>query len=140
MTDLSSTRPRRRFGLRKILLLVLGGLVIFGVGLFLILRAALGPVSEAADAFMSALRDGNEAQAFALAAPSLQQELGSAERMAASVGAYRPSSWSWSSRSVRNSDGRLSGSVTFQGGRTGTAEMSLVHDGEGWRVTGIRMN
>lgn len=140
MTDLSSTSPRRRFSLRKIFLFLIGGFVIFGIGLFLILRAALGPVSEAADAFMGALRDGNGAQAFALAAPSLQQELGSAEQMAASIGAYRPSTWSWSSRSVRNSDGRLSGSVTFQGGRTGTAEMTLVHDGSGWRVTGIRMN
>lgn len=140
MTDLSSTTPRRRFGLKKILLLVVGGLVIFGVGLFLILRSALGPVTEAGDGFMSALRDRNEAQAYTLAAPALQQELGSAERMAATVGAYRPSEWSWSSRSVRNNDGRLSGSVTYQGGRTGTAELALVHADGQWRVTGFRLN
>ena len=38
MTDLDPTASRRRFGSRKIILIVLAGLAIFGVALFFILQ------------------------------------------------------------------------------------------------------
>lgn len=140
MTDFHPTPQQRRFGRGKIVLVVLGGLMVFGVALFLILRTALGPVTEAGDNFMGALRDGNYPQAYALAAPDLQQTLGSAERLGATTGAYRPLQWSWSTRSVRNGYGKLGGSATYQSGNNGTAELRLVKVDGQWRVNAFRLN
>jgi hypothetical protein len=140
MTDLDPTASRRRFGSRKIILVVLAGLAIFGVALFFILKSALGPVIDAGDAFMAALRDRNDTQAYAAAAPDLQQRLGSVGGLTVTVDNYRPSQWSWSTRSVRNGTGDLSGNVTYQGGNRGTAELRLSKIDGGWRVTAFRFN
>src|SRR5689334_14305281 len=112
MTDLHPT-ARRRFGPGKVIALVLGGLAILGVTLFFILRSALGPLVESGDAFMGALRDGDYVQAYSQTAPELQRSLGSAEGLSVTVTDYRPASWSWSQRSVRNGTGYLSGSVHY---------------------------
>ena len=140
MTDPQPIAPRRRFGPRKITLVVLAGLAIFGVALFFILKSALGPVIDAGDAFMAALRDRNDAQAYAAAAPELQRSLGSVGGLTVTVDNYRPSQWSWSTRSVRNGLGELSGSVTWQSGHGGTASLSLSRIDGTWRVTAFRLN
>ena len=141
MTDLHPTmKPPRRFGPLKIIAIVLAGFAILGIALFFILKSALGPVTEAGDAYMGAMRDGNYAQVYALSAPSLQQELGSAGQISGQMGRYRPSTWSWSSRSVQNGYGRLAGSVTYQSGNNGTAELNLSKVDGQWRVTGFRLN
>lgn len=140
MTDLDPTASQRRFGPRKIILVVLAGLAVLGVALFFILKSALGPVLDAGDAFMGALRDRNDSQAYAAAAPDLQQRLGSVGGLTVTVDAYRPSQWSWSTRSVRNGIGDLSGSVTYQGGNRGSAELRLGKVDGTWRVTAFRFN
>ena len=140
MPDLDSIASRRRFGARKIILVVLAGLVVFGVALFFILKTALGPVVDAGDAFLGALRDRNDSQAYAAAAPDLQQRLGSVGGLTVTVDNYRPSQWSWSTRSVRNGIGDLSGNVTYQGGNRGTAELRLSKIDGIWRVTAFRFN
>lgn len=140
MTDLYPAPPRRRFGAGKIILVVIAGLAIFGAALFFILRTALGPVVDAGDAFMGALRDRNDGQAYATAAPDLRRRLGGADQLTATIGVYRPSQWSWSTRSVRNGVGDLSGSVTWQGGNRGTAELRLNKVDGVWRVTAFRFN
>ena len=140
MTDLHSIAPRRRFGARRIIFIVLAGLAIFGVALFFILKSALGPVIDAGDAFMGALRDHNDSQAYSIVAPELQRRLGSVGGLTVTVDAYRPSQWSWSTRAVRNGIGDLSGSVTYQGGNSGTAELSLSKIDGSWRVTAFRFN
>jgi hypothetical protein len=139
VTDLHPTPPRR-FGPGKIILVVLAGLVVFGVALFYILRTALGPVVDAGDAFMGALRDRNDAQAYVAAAPDLQRRLGSAGGLTATIGTYRPSQWRWSTRSVRNGVGDLAGSATWQSGNRGTAELRLNKVDGAWRVTAFRFN
>lgn len=140
MTDFHPTAARRRFGSRRIILIVLAGLAVLGVALFFILKGALGPVIDAGDAFMGALRDNNDSQAYASAAPDLQQRLGSVGGLTVTIDTYRPSQWSWSTRSVRNDIGDLSGSVTYQGGNRGTAELRLSKIDGTWRVTGFRFN
>lgn len=140
MTDLQSTAPRRRFGPRQIIFIVLAGLAILGVALFFILKSALGPVIDAGDAFMGALRDRNDTQAYTAAAPELQQRLGSVVGLTVTMDAYRPREWSWSTRSVRNGIGELSGNVTYQGGNQGTAELRLNKVDGSWRVTAFRFN
>ena len=140
MTDFDPGARRSGFGPGRIILIVLAGLAVFGLALFFILRTALGPVTETGDAFMGALRDRNDAQAYAAAAPDLQRSLGNADRLRAVVGLYRPARWSWSSRSVRNGFGRLSGSVTYQAGNDGTAELRLVQVDGAWRVAAFQFN
>src|ERR1041384_7419181 len=135
MTDLRQNRQRRRFGVGRIILVALGGLAVFGVALFLILRTALGPMVEAGDAFMGGLGDGNDAEVYAQAAPELKQALGSAARLSATVGAYRPVRWSWSTRSIRNAVGELRGNVTYRGGNSGTSQLRLTRVDGQWRVT-----
>jgi hypothetical protein len=140
MTDLRPIAPRRRFSPMRIILIVLAGLAVFGIALFFILKSALGPVIDAGDAFLGALRDHNDSQAYAAAAPELQRRLGSVGGLTVTVDAYRPSQWSWSTRSVRNGIGNLSGSVTWQSGNRGTAELSLSKIDGTWRVTAFRFN
>jgi hypothetical protein len=140
MTDPRPIGPRRRFGPRKIILVVLAGLAIFGVALFFILKSALGPVIDAGDAFIAALRDHNDTQAYAAAAPDLQRQLGSVGGLTVTMDNYRPTQWSWSTRSVRNGVGDLSGNVTYQGGRRGTTQLSLSRIDGNWRVTAFRFN
>jgi hypothetical protein len=132
--------PRPRWGVGKILGIGCLGLIAMGAGIFFLVMRLTQPVVDVADAFMGALRDGDNNRAFQIAAPPLQRELGSAEQLGASIGAYRPQDWSWSSRSIRNDRGNVSGSVTYQGGRTGTAQIRMSQvDGE-WRVTAYRLN
>ena len=141
MTDFQpNLPPRRRFGPLHIVLTILAGLAILGVALFFILRSALGPMVEAGDAYMGAMRDGNGSLVYILSAPALQQELGSAAQVEARMGAYRPSTWSWSSRALRNGRGHLTGSVTYRSGRNGTAELNLTTVDSEWRVDGFRLN
>ena len=56
--------------------------------------------------------------------------------------AHRPArppftEWSWSQRSIRNDVGRLSGNVTYQGGRSGGVALQLDQVDGQWRVTGF---
>lgn len=132
--------PRRRFRLRNILLIVLGGVVALGVGLYFILSVTLGPLVEGGDAFMGGLRDGRYERALAATTPALQGQVGDAAGLEQAVGAYRPTEWSWSQRSVRNSAGGLEGSVTYVGGRTGHARLNLLKIDGQWRVEGFSLN
>lgn len=116
------------------------GLLAFVAILFWFVFSITGPVVGGADAFMGAIRDGRYEQAYEQAAPSLQQELGSAEAFAAGIASYRPREWSWSQRQLRNSVGNVSGSVTWQNGNNGTAEIQLNQINGAWRVVAFRFN
>ena len=116
------------------------GLIAFIAILFFVVFSVTGPVVGGADAFMGALKDGSYEQAYQRAAPSLQQELGSAKAFGDGIGAYRPREWSWSQRSIRNSVGNVSGGVTWQNGNTGTAEIQLHQVNGEWRVVAFRFN
>jgi hypothetical protein len=133
--------PRRR-GLRAwhIVLIVLGGLVLFAGGLYLILSMALGPLVQSGDDFMGGLRDRQFGRAYALATPALQREAGDAAGVERSIGAYQPTEWGWSQRSVRNGVGRLEGSVTYRGGRSGHVRLILQKVDGQWRVDAYSLN
>jgi hypothetical protein len=134
-----SMQPRRRLGL-KIAIAVIFGLAVLGTALFFILKGALGPLVETGDGFMGALRDGNYMQAYMQATPDLQRALGSPEGLGATVANYRPASWSWSQRSVRNGYGYLSGSVTYRAGNEGTAELRMTQVDGQWHITSFQLN
>ena len=107
---------------------------------FTLVLSLTRPVVDGADAFMGALKDGQYEQAYARAAPSLQQELGDANGLAARIGPYRPQEWSWSQRKLRNGIGNVSGRATWQSGNSGTAEIELHQVNGEWRVVAFRFN
>jgi len=135
-TIASAPKPRWKFFLGLGCL----GLIAFVAILFTFVFTVTRPVVDGADAFMGALRDGRYEQAYALAAPSLQQELGDAGKFAGGIGAYRPREWSWSQRSIRNGVGRVEGITTYADGRRGTVLIRLDKVGDQWRVTAFQLN
>jgi hypothetical protein len=139
MTDMDM-RPRRRIGVGKIVLIVLVAVALFGGGLYFILSRALSPLVDSGDAFMTALRSNGDTRAYALSTPALRRALGSAEGMAARIGAYRPAEWSWSTRSIRNGVGRLRGSVSYRGGNQGSVRLQLDQVDGQWRVSSFQFN
>jgi hypothetical protein len=132
--------PKRRWKLWHFL--AIGGVVLVAfVGiLFTVVFSLTRPVVDGADGFMGALKGGQYEQAYARAAPSLQQELGNAQGLEARIGAYRPQQWSWSQRQLRNGIGQVSGQADWQGGNQGTAEIVLHKVNDEWRVVAFRFN
>jgi hypothetical protein len=133
-------RPRRRWKLWHFIAIGGGVLVAFVAIVFTLVFSLTKPVVDGADAFMGALKDGQYEQAYARAAPSLQQEVGNAEGLAARIGPYRPRGWSWTQRNLRNGLGGVAGRATWQGGNTGTAELELHQVNDEWRVVAFRFN
>ena len=131
--------PKQKLRPWHIVLIVLGGIALFGLGLWWILSWALGPLVASGDDFMRALQARDYARAYTLATPALQRELGDAQRMSTS-GLPPFSQWSWSQRSIRNDVGRLGGSVTYEGGRNGAVALQLSQVDGQWRVTGFRFD
>ena len=130
---------KRRFKKRYILIALLG-VLIMGGGIVALVLNLTRPVVTASDGFMTALKDGNFEAAFAMGTPALQQELGSGKRIGEMFAVARPVSWSWSSRSIRNGSGRVSGSVTYSSGSNGDVAIYLLPEGGGWKISGFRMN
>jgi len=141
MTDrnyLADPGARRRRNIR-IALVIVASLTLFVGMLFFAVTTLTRPVVDAGDSFMTALKTGDFPRAYALAAPELQRELGSAQKLGAGVEPERPADWSWSSRSIRNGTGRVSGAYTRRDGvpRRALLVMRKV-DGE-WRITAFRL-
>jgi hypothetical protein len=142
MTD--STRqwgapPRQRLRPWHIVLIVFGGMALFGVGLWQLLSWALGPLKASGDDFMRAVQAQDFPRAYALSTPALQRELGDAGRMRATSPAPF-SEWSWSQRSIRNNMGRLAGTVVYQNGRSGGVALRLDQIDDQWRVAGYHFD
>lgn len=140
MTDrryLDDPGARRRRNWRIALAIVVS-LALFVALLLFAVTTLTRPVVDAGDSFMTALKSGDFPRAYALAAPELQRELGSAQRLGAGVEPERPAEWGWSSRSIRNGTGRVSGAYTRLDGvpRRALLVMRKV-DGE-WRITAFR--
>lgn len=143
MTDMNrdlGAPPRRRLRVWHIVLIVLGGLALLGGSLYFILSASLGPLVQSGDDFMRGLADSQYERSYALTTPALRQQVGDAAGLERAVGAYRPQEWSWSQRSIKNGAGRLQGSVTYVGGRAGTARLNLLQVDGQWRVEGFSLN
>ena len=131
---------KRRFKKRYIILIALLGVLIVGGGIVALALNLTRPVVTASDGFMTALKDGDFEAAYAMGTPALQQELGSGQRIGELFAVARPVSWSWSSRSIRNGTGRVSGSVTYSTGSNGDVAIYLLPEGDVWKISGFRMN
>ena len=142
MTDrhyVDDPRLRRRRNLR-IVLAIVASVALFVAVLWFSVSALTRPVVDAGDNFMAALKQGDFPRAYALATPELQRELGSPDDFAGLAGRGRPADWGWSSRSIRNSTGRVSGAYTALDGRRGRAELVLRKVDGAWRITAFRFS
>ncbi|HKP54019.1 MAG TPA: hypothetical protein VJ183_15380 [Chloroflexia bacterium] len=132
---------RRRWLLWVLGLGLLGTVIAAFVAVLLFVIGTLTqPVVTAGDAFMTALKTGNYAEAYALCTPELQKELGSVSGMATLLEPDQPSQWNWTNRSIRNGVGRLDGSLTYANGKTGTVHLVLNQVGNDWKIVSFRMD
>jgi hypothetical protein len=99
----------------------------------------LGPVVRSGDDFVGKLRDRQSDRAYALASPALQREIADAAGIERSIGTYQPVQWGWSQRSLHNGAGRLEGSVTYRGGRSGHAQLLMKQVDGQWRMDGYSL-
>jgi hypothetical protein len=123
---------------------LLGIVAAFGAVLFiviiLIVNTFTQPIVAAGEEFMTALKQGDYERAYTLCTPELQDALGSQAGMAELVQNYQPTEWNWTSRSIRNGVGRLSGSFTYADGKTGSVHLVLRQIGSDWRLVSFSMN
>ena len=134
--------PRRRSPLLIIGIIVLALLLLCGIGVAVLVGGVFSltqPVANAGDAYMAALRDGNYSKAFDLSTPSLQQEVGNADGLKSALSSKQPKSWSFTSRSINNNQGSLSGTASYADGTTGTVDVVLTQVGNDWKVEGISL-
>lgn len=134
--------PKRRSPLLFILLTILGVIVVCVVGVFLLIGgifAATQPVVDAGDAYMAALRDTDYSRAFDLSSTALQQKAVDASGLETALSSKVPATWTFTSRGINNNDGSLSGNDTYKDGTTGTVELSLLKEGDKWKVDGINL-
>ncbi len=131
---------------KKVLLLI-GILVLLALGACVLLISlgvfagvsATKPIADVGKAFMTALKDGDYARAFALCSTDLQTELGDAGQLQALIedGNAQPASWKFSSRNISDDQGQLEGTVTFTGDRPGTLSIILARVDDEWKVAGF---
>ena len=114
--------------------------VLIFLGIFYLVSALTQPVVTVGDDFMTALQTDNHAQAYALFAPDLQQEVGGVTGLSSVVQDRRPREWSWSTRSIRNGVGRLTGDFTATDGKRGTVQVMLRQVGDDWRIVSFSLN
>ncbi|HEV7659040.1 MAG TPA: DUF4864 domain-containing protein [Allosphingosinicella sp.] len=140
MDTLDTTAPKRRWRVWHFILIGVVAVAALAAGIVILVFSLTGPVVAVADTFMGALRDSDYGRAFSQSAPALQRELGTAEGYRSGIGPYRPASWSWSQRSIRNGVGRVSGSVTYQNGANGSVQLTMRQTDDDWRVEGYSFN
>lgn len=133
---MGKSKGSRRRGCLVILIFVI--LSIAGIGL--IVRwagSALQEVGEVANEFMLALRDNQEDAAFALLSESFQQEVDTAENLYAALNGRTLQDWRFSSFSIRNNVGYITGDVTFTDGSQRVVRIILDNYEGRWWVSGF---
>ena len=132
-------RPRWLFAVLGCLgLVIIGCIAFFGITFFAA-NNLTQPMSTAGESFMTAVRDGNYAAAYALCTPALQQELGDLSEFESTMQDNRPTKWNFTSRQVENNSGQLDGTATLQDGSAADVRLVLDQVGGAWKVSGINI-
>jgi hypothetical protein len=116
------------------------GVVGFVAVLFLVLNTVLAPVVDRGDSFMTALKDQDYQAAYDQCSSTLQAELGSVENLQTMMQGIQPETWSYSTRSLRNGEGRLEGTVKLVDGREMDFTLRLDEEGDQWKISAFGFN
>ncbi len=123
----------------KIIVIVVLAFGAFGGSIVWFVLGLTAGVADAGTGFMRTLATDGPHAAYTAASPALRA--GTTEVALASLALRLHlsefASASWSSRSISGSTGTLSGTVTLNSGTTLPVEMTLVKDGDVWKVTSM---
>jgi hypothetical protein len=94
-----------------------------------------------ANQFLTLLRDGRYAAAYALCTPELQEELGDVDGLQSFIedNDVQPARWSITDRTVEADQATFDGEVTLVRNRPGTVSVVLDKAGEKWLVSGLHL-
>ncbi len=109
---------------------------------FLAGMGATQPAADAGEAFLTALKSGNYAQAYGLCGAALQKELGSAQGLQRLVESNKaqPVKWSINSRNIANDQAQLEGTIATAGNPSGSLHVTLASEGGVWKVVGFNFS
>ena len=116
----------------------LGLIVLLGLIIGVVFYATSG-ITDTADNFFAAVEDGDYEAAQGLTSQRLQQQT-SAEELRVFVednGFSNVADTSWSSRSIENNTGEVSGTVETESGGTIPMTILFVSEGDEWRIDGF---
>jgi hypothetical protein len=98
------------------------------------------------DAFLTALKDEDYDQAYALFVPELQQQIGEVADLQSMIqdNMAQPDEWEWTSFKQSTGEGgvqtaSLEASLTYLEGREGAVTLTLVKIGEEWKLTSFNL-
>ncbi len=116
-------------------------LAVFGSGCSVVQGAQ--ELYKTGDAFMTGLKGGDYAGAYALFDPELQQKVGEPGDLQAMIESNRaqPKAWSFTSFNVttekNQTTAKIEGNVTYQDGRAGAVSLEMLRAGEAWKLTSV---
>lgn len=114
-------------------LLVLAGFILSACGPL----AELGPLGDAGDAFLTALKSRDAVAAFGMLSTDLQEEVGGQESwVAAWSQGEQPESWNFTSRRIENNIGYLEGTMVWDNGQQTRCNLALSKETGTWRIIG----
>lgn len=131
--------PPRRPGWQRFLIVV-ASIVIGFAGLFSLVWKITGVLADTADGFFMAMKAGKIEEARGYLAEDFRAVTSEADlrNFVERSALTRYASASWTSRSIQNSSGYLSGSITTDSGGNIPMEISLVREHGAWKILSMR--
>jgi hypothetical protein len=103
-------------------------------------RAMTSDMTAAGEKFMRAARNEDYGVIIDLASPDFLAEIGpTGQTMQDNINNddLRPTDWEFTTNKIVGTQGQMSGSVVFTGGRQGAVDLSLAKIGREWKITGF---
>lgn len=141
MIDEKPKRESSRTSVGKIILIVgisLFACIAFVVALVFFIFRVTQPVVDVGNAYFQAIQDGQMEDAYAMFAPSLQDEV-AYDDFVATFGNETLESWSINQRSIENGTGSMTGSAIFDG-QSYSYELYFHNIDGDWRIVGYQFN
>lgn len=102
--------------------------------------AELGPMTDAGENFLKAMKASDHHGSYAMLSSSLQKEIGGEEGWDKFCEPRVPTEWSISNKSIENGRGKLTGTVNFANGQKLQLGLVLEKEGDAWKLIGINFD
>lgn len=96
----------------------------------------ISTVNAGGNAFMTALRDGDNAASWIMLVPSVQTEIGGESAWATFTASRKFSVWKFTNTNVNNNDAQLDGEATL-GAETYIVQLVYAKTNDAWKISGI---